>query len=440
MNNVKKTIIDLLKSQDITDISWRVEESHSRCLLFYNCQSGNVQSFIKRISKIQFCYCVVLSDVELSEKNILSLKQEDWFDFREQTLDILYPLKKSTHLIGVTGTNGKTTAVDLIRQLCVLNQISVLTLGTLGAYTGEERVKDFGLTTPDYIDTRKTMHEHSRDVVAIEMSSHALVQNRFGKLKFDAIIWTSFSQDHLDYHRTMEEYFNAKLKVFEYAKPGVMVTFSDSDPGLFERIPFSHKKMISPDRKYQDPFLRIQYNQDNFSLALDALKELNFQIDIKSPIVPTPGRFNIRPIQDAFIIVDFAHSPGGIESLGQALKKSFPEYEIVTLFGCGGDRDRGKRPLMGQAASAFSNLLIVTSDNPRGEKPRDIIEDVLKGVACEHTVLEDRREAIFWGVSYVREKKAVLLIAGKGHESFMEIQGKKIPFNDMNVVEDALDA
>lgn len=425
-----------LNFSEFKDVHWKVQDSNEDTVLFFKINPGSEEKFHQLIKNAKFKICIV-SDPKLNqiEKNIIGVNLNEWLSLREKALNHFYPISSETKFIGVTGTNGKTTTADLVRQLCVLNNKPVRTIGTLGVYENDSKINEFSLTTPDYIDMRKSVANFP-GIICMEMSSHALAQKRFGSLRFSSIGWTSFSQDHLDYHKSMDEYFNAKLELFHYLDGDLFIPETQTD--IFSKIKNKNKK-LSRNIKAQGDFFEAIYNQENLGLANALLQACEEDIEKQEPLNPPPGRFNIFEFRESKIVVDFAHSPGGIESISASIVEAFSGFELVTLFGCGGDRDRLKRPLMGKAASLYSSYVFVTSDNPRSENPNQIIEDIIPGVSKPYEKVTDRALAIEKAVKYISDKKAVLLIAGKGHENYIEINGEKKPYSDIETVRRNID-
>jgi UDP-N-acetylmuramoyl-L-alanyl-D-glutamate--2,6-diaminopimelate ligase len=285
----------------------------------------------------------------------------------------------------------------------------------------------------------------------MELSSHALVQNRLFDILLDKAAWTSFSQDHLDYHRTMEEYFDAKLLIErKYLKENQSLLIPVLEKVLYETIlkqaPNTRVKLaktldergLGKTLEERPLFYHSTYNQSNAELALQLNADLfgekdiqNIQLkDIKTP----PGRFSIIELgSENLAIVDYAHTPDALVNIGAAIKNAFPTHKLTVVFGCGGNRDKTKRPMMGKAVSDFANKIIVTSDNPRDESPEDIIIDILSGIKVGYEAVVDRKKAIHAALESIEEKE-IILIAGKGHEEYQEIKGVKHPFSDFSIV------
>lgn len=415
-----------------SDVHWKAQDSKSDSLLFFRLGASGVDGARNFLKDAKFKHCYINCDFNLEIKDVTCVSTKTWEEIRENSLNYFYPLDQKLKLIGVTGTNGKTTVTDLVRQLCVAHSIPVKTIGTLGVFEDEEKTKDFSLTTPDYVDLRKVLSDFV-GVACIEMSSHALDQNRFGSLKLDAAAWTSFSQDHLDYHLSMENYFKAKLKIFDYLKPKARLLIASTQQDLIDRIERGQKLSVEP-IKASGSFFKAIYNQENLGLAKGLLKELSFKIQLDKRLSPPPGRFNIFESGDFKVVIDFAHTPAGLESIGRSIREAFPAHQLVTLFGCGGDRDKTKRAPMGEAASQWSSFVILTSDNPRFEDENLIIDDIVPGVSVPFERLVKRDEAIRYAFDKFKDKSVVLLIAGKGHENYIDQKGVKTPYSDEEVV------
>jgi UDP-N-acetylmuramoyl-L-alanyl-D-glutamate--2,6-diaminopimelate ligase len=281
----------------------------------------------------------------------------------------------------------------------------------------------------------------------MEVSSHALAQDRLFDIKLDAVAWTSFSQDHLDYHKSMEEYFRAKLLIErKYLKEGhsLLIPFLEKDLAIKinEMSPNTRYKVSKTlaERKIEKYplFYYSPYNKSNVELALQLNEELwNKKIEgFDLEKIQTPkGRFSVIEIgESSMVIIDYAHTPDALINIGSAIKDAFPEHKIIALFGCGGNRDKTKRPLMGKAVCQFADRIMITSDNPRDEKPEDIIIDIIPGIDREYSANIDRKKAIIECLDEMEEKE-ILLIAGKGHEEYQEINGTKHPFSDFEIVQ-----
>lgn len=359
-------------------------------------------------------------------------------------------------LIGITGTNGKTTTSYLIQYL--LKDYGLM--GTIETIIGKQRFPA-RLTTADVVTNHKTLREMSENGLkgaVMEVTSHALDQNRVEGIHFDIGIFLNLSQDHLDYHKTMDAYLAAKLKLIKQAKHIVY----NKDDAAFEQIKKGFSFGIeseadlragklqfsldgtSFDLHYQGksyPFrtkLVGRYNVYNCLAAIaagilsgESLATLQKRL---STFPGVPGRLErIENERGLYLFVDFAHTP---DALTQVLTTLHPlkKGKIITVFGCGGDRDAGKRPKMAQAVEEFSDHIIITSDNPRSEDPETICKQVAAGLTEKKPIIEvDRRTAIQRGIS-MAETGDIVLIAGRGHEPFQKIGNRLIPFDDRQVV------
>jgi UDP-N-acetylmuramoyl-L-alanyl-D-glutamate--2,6-diaminopimelate ligase len=368
------------------------------------------------------------------------VSEVDWPGIQKELLDLLYPLP-CLKMFAVTGTNGKTTTADLILQLGELSGKKGLSIGTLGVREYNKTILDFGLTSPSLIDLRKFLFLYGRDkdFCVLEASSHALIQKRYYGIQFDMGGWLSFSQDHLDYHKTMEEYFSAKLLIFDCLRPDGKVFIPSSEADLFNKIHnvTSRVQLAQPIDQNLPLFFCTRYNRSNLEVAVSILEE-TFHLkvsDIYFKLNPPEGRFYIRPFRSSFIIVDFAHTPDALENICQAIQETYPGHKLKILFGCGGDRDRSKRAIMGAVADRYASEIYVTSDNPRTENPEQIMDDIIQGISSVtfHRIV-DRPHAVQNAFTELRENE-ILLLAGKGHEDYILINEKKYPYSDIQEVE-----
>jgi UDP-N-acetylmuramoyl-L-alanyl-D-glutamate--2,6-diaminopimelate ligase len=377
-------------------------------------------------------------------------------------------------LIGITGTNGKTTtaftAYSILRKLgCRAGLI-----GTI-EYRINDRIVPATNTTPDILALNRLFAEMAAEgveYVFMEVSSHSLALGRVLGLEFDTMAFTNFTQDHLDFHGTMENYLNEKLKIFDLLHASIKTdkaALINLDMPVFPEIKeYSGKRGGYKFRTYSirdgraDYYSRIldlnpRYthfelngsrleigmigdpNVYNYTLASAILIENGFPLDSFSGLLKTlhtRGRMERVHTEGGFdIFIDYAHSPDGLINLLQTMRKVVPDGgRIITLFGAGGDRDRTKRPLMGQAASEYSDTVVVTSDNPRTEDPDAIIHDILPGITGEHEIIPDRREAIRHSIDIARPKD-IIVLAGKGHEDYQIIGKTKHHFSDREEAE-----
>lgn len=378
-------------------------------------------------------------------------------------------------LVGVTGTNGKTTVTHLIEKIGSKQGEKVGLIGTLGARIAGREIPG-ERTTPEAMEIQKLlgeMLEEEVSLVVMEVSSHALDLKRVEGCEFDAGIFTNLTQDHLDYHKTMEEYLAVKSKLFaglQGEKQPKRSVLNRDDPSFSLLSQVSAAPVVSygidneadyravnieirpegvgftvqfrggsHEIRYATPGLFSVYNAlAAFAWGCERGYKPELIAEALAEIQGVPGRFeSVRLGQPFQVIVDYAHTPDGLENVARTAR-GFTKGKLITVFGCGGDRDKKKRPLMGEAAARWSDFVIVTSDNPRTEKPDQIIEDILAGVSgVDHSALPDRREAI-WNACRRAKPEDTVLIAGKGHETY-QIFGTEIqPFDDREVAREAL--
>jgi UDP-N-acetylmuramoyl-L-alanyl-D-glutamate--2,6-diaminopimelate ligase len=378
---------------------------------------------------------------------------------------------KNLKVFGITGTNGKTTTSNLILQyLSMLGEPTGL-IGTIW-YKFKDTIFDAGRTTPDAIEWQKLLYlmkQKGAKYVVSEVSSHAIEQYRVYNTKFDGCIFTNLTQDHLDYHLNMENYFQAKRKLFIYTyqinKNAVFSFNTDDFYGLRLYKEFKDKIKTISYGKFSDEFkiknfktsmegsffefeiygksvslhskLRGDFNIYNIAAAFSFLVaygiDLEFLIWATPKLKPIRGRYEIVPAKDFLVINDYAHTPDALENILKSLKK-IKRNKIIVVFGAGGDRDKTKRPKMGKIAEEYADIIILTSDNPRSEDPKAIIEDIKSGMDMKKETLEiiDREEAIKEAIKMAKPED-IVLIAGKGHETYQIIGDKIYHFDDSDV-------
>lgn len=378
---------------------------------------------------------------------LIVAREDQWLEFQKQLCDIHFPLPRKAKIIAITGTNGKTTTADLVLQLSTLSGLKAISVGTLGVRCEKGLLEDFGLTTPSFIQLRRILFQYAQvcDVVAMEASSHALDQSRVTGLTFFSGAWTNLTQDHLDYHKTMDAYFEAKKKIFNYLRSGGTIFLPSTQVDLAKKIAKPESCVVLPgfDEKIKHKlpaFFKTKFNLDNLSLALALVAEINpavTKIDLGG-LQLTPGRFYIKEWDERAAIVDFAHTPDALENLLSAVREIYPLHKIKVLFGCGGDRDRGKRPLMGLAVQKFADELILTSDNPRTEDPMQIINDIAEPLdPKKYKKIEDRPTALINELKDLRAME-VLVVAGKGHEDYIIKGTTKHAYSDIQTLDNFL--
>ena len=364
----------------------------------------------------------------------------------------------SIKIIGITGTNGKTTIASTIYKILLKLGFKVALQGTRGFFINEFCVEDYSLTTPvqlgNFINIQKAI-QNSCQFFIMEVSSHAISQNRIEGLAFDLKIHTNITRDHLDYHKTIEEYIRVKNlflsdeskklvniddKVVKF-NPTNAFTYSLESSSNFKVLKYELKDSMNVEFLYENKNYKFStnmmgiFNIYNLIASIVAVhittkKSLDNICKVVENFESVSGRMEIIST-NPLIIVDFAHTPDGMDEV----LKSFPNKEIICVFGAGGNRDSLKRPLMGKVASKYSKHIVVTSDNPRFEEPKKIIEDILNGIADKSNVIviQDRKEALKKAINLANDK-SVVLILGKGDESAQIIGDKKFEFSDKDEI------
>lgn len=377
-------------------------------------------------------------------------------------------------LIGVTGTKGKTTTTFMIKEILEKAGKKVGLIGTIATYMNGKKVKDSDRTTPESLELQRDfakMVEQGVEIVVMEVSSQSLKLHRVDGCEFDIVVFTNFSEDHISpkEHPDMEDYFNSKLKLFKMCKTGI----TNSDDLYGAKIPklFLESNIIT-------------YGIDNFAnvLAKD-ITITNSYVDFKVKVTDRnervktciPGRFSVynslaaicvaqkfgispEAVKQALvevrvpgrselvdnkkeipIMIDYAHSPESLENILQAVK-SYTRGRVISVFGCGGDRDTGKRPIMGEISGRIADFTFITSDNPRTEDPKAIVEQIEEGMKKtkgKYKVVVDRTEAIKEAIK-MANKRDIIVLAGKGHEPYQEINGEKYPYDERIIVNEII--
>jgi UDP-N-acetylmuramoyl-L-alanyl-D-glutamate--2,6-diaminopimelate ligase len=354
-------------------------------------------------------------------------------------------------IAGVTGTNGKTTTSFLLYSILAAAGRRPGLLGTIESRVGGER-RPAIRTTPESIDIQRALREMldaGDSSCAMEATSHGSELGRLDRVRFAALVFTNLSQDHLDFHGTMERYFEAKRRLFTETEPPAAINVGDewgrrlaADRPDALTFGFAPDAEIGP-RALEGIQLKLRgrFNAENALGALAASRLLGIDDEAivrgLEAVRGVPGRFEpVAEGQPFEVIVDYSHKPEALESVLRTARE-LTEGRVICVFGCGGDRDRGKRPVMGRIASELADLAIVTSDNPRSEDPAAIIDEILAGVTREVEVESDRAAAIERALSEAAEGD-VVLIAGKGHEQGQEFADRTIPFDDREVARDVL--
>ena len=377
----------------------------------------------------------------------------------------------SLKLIGVTGTNGKTSVTYMIKKILEAQGFKVGLIGTIQNMIGDEAIPTAN-TTPNAYDLNSLfalMKTNGCTYVIMEVSSHALDQCRVYNLSFEIAIFTNLTQDHLDYHITMDNYLDAKKKLFKMCKTAVInsddeyasrlmqgldckiVTYSTGNDSTYSAKAIKYRPVSVDYELVSDTLINHikvhtggKFTVYNSLAAAVCAVELGFPVNevasAISQLQGVKGRAEVVPCDKGFtIIIDYAHTPDGLKNI----LTTFRECEcnkLTVVFGCGGDRDKTKRPIMGSIAARYANFVIVTSDNPRSEEPSNIIQDILVGMdgtVTPYKVIENRIEAIKYAIA-TAQKDDIIVLAGKGHETYQILKDGTIHLDEREVVAEVL--
>jgi len=387
---------------------------------------------------------------------------------------------KKIKITGVTGTNGKTTTTQIINHILENNSKKTCALGTLG-FQFQNGVKNIGFTTPESIELQQifqTVNNAGISHLNMEVSSHALSLNRVANVDIDIAVFTNLTKEHLDFHGNIDNYFNAKLKLFQNLDSNKLAIINHDDPYCFKIINETKAKVktygfnkesnlyaSNINMSYDGSEFLVNY-QDNKSnrkkiekvktnligefniqniLAAITVCKYGFNIPIKNiiksikSIKNIPGRFeSYKSKNKTTIIVDYAHTPDAFNKILNLVKKIDSSKKITTLFGCGGERDKTKRPLMANICEKYSDKIILTDDNPRSESSEIIFQDIISGFKkSSYEIIEDRKKAIKKAVNTLSEND-ILLVLGKGIENYQIFNEKKIYHNDIDIIKELI--
>ena len=380
---------------------------------------------------------------------------------------------QALHMIGVTGTNGKTSVAHWIAQTLSQQGRKTAVIGTVGNGFPGALTPTLN-TTPDAIELQQRLANYRQQgaaACAMEVSSHGLVQGRVNGTAFDVAVLTNLSRDHLDYHGDMDSYAAAKARLFDW--PGLGWVVLNVDDAFGQRLEretrparvagygFQRGAVVAEKLHLSQSGLHLhvhtdwgkadfdapllgRFNAANLLAVLTTLLVSDVKLDeackALAHITPPPGRMQtLGGDEHPLVVVDYAHTPDALEKVLATLREIVSGGRLICVFGCGGNRDKGKRPLMGKVASKGSDEVWVTCDNPRNEDPSHIIDDILAGTSGKPHVELDRARAIFEAIGGAHHGD-VVLIAGKGHEAYQEIAGERLPFSDVAVAKKALEA
>ncbi|GIR62224.1 MAG: UDP-N-acetylmuramoyl-L-alanyl-D-glutamate--2,6-diaminopimelate ligase [Alphaproteobacteria bacterium] len=473
-----ENIEDHFKEIEINGISNNSKNIKKNFIFF--AFTGNKTNGNLYINEARKNGATIIISQEKKGKDIIKLPNKDYSKIYSHLCSSFYN-KKPKNIIAVTGTNGKTSVTDFCRQIWSFYGLKSASIGTLGIRDTSEKyyhkIRN-NLTTLDSSELNKQLsklYDKQISYVALEASSHGINQNRLDGINFNGAVFTNLSHDHLDYHKNMENYFNAKMKLFtEHLKDGTCVSINLDDQygmELYNKIKTKNFKFVNFgfNEKCELKLIQIKKIEKIWQLEILYKNKLyktdiglvgHFQIynalaaasiclglGLKqdsifkslSYLQTVPGRMQIvnHPLCKATIIVDYAHTPNALENAILAVKKMNVSGKIYTLFGCGGERDHEKRSKMGEVAFKNSDFTIITDDNPRTEDPSLIRKSIINNnpIAIE---IPGRDVAIKKAISFLKDDD-VLIIAGKGHEQTQTIGIETLPFDDVSVVKNTLD-
>lgn len=419
-------------------------------------------SFVNKAIENGAAKVVVEEDVECSVPKEIVKDTNEWLT---NYVSLNYAKEINTmDILGVTGTNGKTTTAYLTYQM--LNKLGKKTayIGTIGFYIPDEKVVELPNTTPNILDLYElllTAKSKKCEVVIMEVSSHALHQKRVQGIEYKVGAFTNLTQDHLDYHKTMDNYLDAKLLILKQLKGKMIINVDDSYAGRWlekydDCVTLGKKGKEYKINNYSDTEkgtllnvdiegnnyeietnLRSSFNVYNYLTALAFAHSIGFDVEdiikVTKDVYPPKGRCEQIRVGKGEVVIDYAHTPDAVEKIIDAFVGS-SKGKIITLVGCGGDRDPKKRPIMGNIAASKSDYVVFTSDNPRTEEPQKIMDDILAGVKTKNYEVElDRRKAIVKALDMIKDDDVVLIL-GKGHEDYQILGHEKVHFDDAEEV------
>lgn len=411
------------------------------------------------------------TEIKRMHQNVVYIKVSNSRKIQSLIAGLVYSEpSKHLNLVGVTGTNGKTSSAYIYRHILKQNNIKCCLLGTTEYDLGRRKFTP-SRTTPDAVFLQryfKEILESGAKNAVMEVSSHALVLNRVEEVFFDTAIFTNLTRDHLDFHKTMDEYAAAKSSLFsQHLKSGGLsvINIDDDHSGSYiKSAPYGIKTFAAnnPDAdlsieniaytangmqisyKYENSYFTVSTNLSGrfqaYNIAGAILSSLRLGIRIENVVqaflrpMYIPGRMEKVFDGDFQIIIDYAHTPDALYRTIKTINE-FKKGKLITVFGCGGNRDQEKRPLMGQISASNSDITIVTSDNPRDEEPDAIISEITAGISSgSFEVISDRKAAIKRSIESA-VKGDIILVAGKGHETYQEIKGVKYPYSDSETIQ-----
>lgn len=466
ISNLKFVGIKNYKELDIDALTNNSKEKVSNGIYF--CIKGlkaDGHDFAKESVKNGAVCLVVEKYLDISTTQILVENVREAMSYISSVFYETY--KSKMKFVGITGTNGKTTTTFLIREILTKLGKKVGLIGTEGIYINSLMLPAM-LTTPDPINLHKVikdMENNGCEYCVMEVSAHAIALNKIDDIYYDVVGLSNITKDHLDFFLNMENYIKCKASLFDvkHAKSGVVNIDAKHNKEIAKKANIeittigkdADISLVSANQQLKNTTFKIEYknkqysastnligdyNISNIIMALGVLTNLGFNMKelinvIKSNEFMVPGRFNVLKTEANFnVVVDYAHTPDGVKNVLTAMKK-LPHNKIITVFGCGGNRDKTKRSEMGDMATSLSDYVIVTTDNPRDENPEMIIDDIVKNITSKNVVrITDRKSAIEYALTIAKQDDIVAIL-GKGAETYQEIKGVKMHFSDYEVVD-----
>lgn len=471
LSELTKDVDDLKvhgKDVEISDIAYNTSNVVEGSLFF--CIEGLKTSgymFAQKAVDIGACALVLTRDIDINGEVTRIFVKDTRKAMALISSNFFNNPSKSIEMIGITGTNGKTTSTYMLKSILESQGKKTGLIGSIYNMSGDEK-EEAKITTPESYDLQKILFRMKKkgvNICVMEVSSHSLELKRTYGIEYRIGIFTNLTQDHLDFHLNMDNYFSAKKKLFENCKKAVINIDDVYGQKLLKQIDCSYITFgIEKDADVKASDINVTSKGTTFKMSH---RDEKVSIDLKMPgkfnvynalgcvaasielgislytvkeglesLIKVPGRSESINTDKGFtVIIDFAHTPDGIVNI-LTTAREYTIGRLIVVFGCGGDRDKTKRPLMGKAAGELSDFCIITSDNPRSEEPLKIINDILPGInetKCDYVIIENRKDAIKYALANAK-KDDVIVIAGKGHETYQIIKDKKIQFDEKEIV------
>jgi UDP-N-acetylmuramoyl-L-alanyl-D-glutamate--2,6-diaminopimelate ligase len=463
-----KGLVDERSIEGITYDSRKVKKNF--LFIAINGYKNDGHRYIDKAIKLGAVAIVIDSNFECKNTNIPIIRVKNSRQaMSKMSANFFNNCSSKIKIVGITGTNGKTTVTQLVDYILKYNNYASSSIGTLG-FQGPNGLSSTGFTTPESVELQNMLQTLSLGGIThltMEISSHALSLSRVDDVNVDIAVFTNLTAEHLDFYKNMEEYFNAKLKLFKKLDSN-KIAIINNDNKYSKKIKnytkakiltfgFNSKSTIYPEKitmtlegskfviNFKKQKIKVMtkligdFNISNILASIlicDSLGlEINKIVNAIENFTLVPGRFeSFKKNNNGTIIVDYAHTPDAFEKMLSLIKKIDKQKKIITLFGCGGDRDNLKRPLLGQISDKYSDKVIITDDNPRFENPKKIINDIISGFkSTNYSIINDRKVAIEKAITKLTGTE-VLMILGKGIENYQIVNNKKYNHNDVDIV------